>query len=362
MKKLIKRKDGSYSKRGLWDNIRANKGSGKEPTKEMLKQESKIKKEENMNSMYKKGGKAPKKKMMKDSFMEESKEINFDAPRKYEKGGPGKGLFEKIKDTQETLKKTPSSAGPREQENYRLILKEREKMKSAKEMYPIDRGIEKSVFFNSLEDADRANEVDDLMLKNARKFSPASKKTGGMVETGMDVVARGNRAEGKATMAGKKKMMGGKYKKGGFPDLNKDGKVTQADILKGRGVSMKKKGDMKYDLGGVMEGARTPAEMRDAFKDYITPTPEMTTGLSTKTSTVDTGQNKMMAKKGGAKSMKPGGGGRFAKMVSGLKKEGKSEDSAKAIAASVGRKKYGKSKFQEMAAAGKKKMMGGKKC
>lgn len=39
---LIKRKDGSYSKRGLWDNIRANKGSGKSPTKEMLKQEKKI--------------------------------------------------------------------------------------------------------------------------------------------------------------------------------------------------------------------------------------------------------------------------------------------------------------------------------
>jgi len=26
----------------LWDNIRANKGSGKKPTKEMLKQEKKI--------------------------------------------------------------------------------------------------------------------------------------------------------------------------------------------------------------------------------------------------------------------------------------------------------------------------------
>lgn len=36
-KKLIKRKDGSYSQRGLWDNIRANKGSGKKPTKAMLK-------------------------------------------------------------------------------------------------------------------------------------------------------------------------------------------------------------------------------------------------------------------------------------------------------------------------------------
>jgi hypothetical protein len=40
---LIKRADGSYSKRGLWDNIRDNAGSGKAPTKEMLKQEKKIK-------------------------------------------------------------------------------------------------------------------------------------------------------------------------------------------------------------------------------------------------------------------------------------------------------------------------------
>lgn len=39
---MIKRADGSYSPRGLWDNIRANRGSGKEPTKEMLEQERKI--------------------------------------------------------------------------------------------------------------------------------------------------------------------------------------------------------------------------------------------------------------------------------------------------------------------------------
>jgi hypothetical protein len=42
-KQMIKRKDGSVSQRGLWDNIRANKGSGKKPTKAMLKQERKIK-------------------------------------------------------------------------------------------------------------------------------------------------------------------------------------------------------------------------------------------------------------------------------------------------------------------------------
>ena len=40
---VIKRADGSMSKRGLWDNIRANKGSGKKPTAAMLKQEKKIK-------------------------------------------------------------------------------------------------------------------------------------------------------------------------------------------------------------------------------------------------------------------------------------------------------------------------------
>ena len=42
MKELIKRKDGSYSQRGLYDNIREAKGSGKKPTKDMLAQEKKI--------------------------------------------------------------------------------------------------------------------------------------------------------------------------------------------------------------------------------------------------------------------------------------------------------------------------------
>jgi hypothetical protein len=41
-KKLLKRADGSYSKRGLWDNIRANEGSNKKPSKELLKQANKI--------------------------------------------------------------------------------------------------------------------------------------------------------------------------------------------------------------------------------------------------------------------------------------------------------------------------------
>ena len=50
---MIRRADGSYSRRGLWDNIRDNKGSGKKPTKQMLEQERKI------NSMQG-GGQNPK--------------------------------------------------------------------------------------------------------------------------------------------------------------------------------------------------------------------------------------------------------------------------------------------------------------
>ena len=55
------------------------------------------------------------------------------------------------------------------------------------------------------------------------------------------------------------------------------------------------------------------------------------------------------------KSLRLGGGGQFAKMVDAIKKTGKSTASAKAIAASVGRKKYGKEKFQKMAITGRKR-------
>ena len=57
-----------------------------------------------------------------------------------------------------------------------------------------------------------------------------------------------------------------KLKKGGFPDLNKDGKVTRADILKGRGVfkhgGKSKKADMitknmsSKKKGKMMKGKR----------------------------------------------------------------------------------------------------------
>jgi len=60
--KLIKRADGSYSKRGLWDNIRKNRGSGKKPTSEMLEQERKINNENKMGGLKNKTMKLKKKK------------------------------------------------------------------------------------------------------------------------------------------------------------------------------------------------------------------------------------------------------------------------------------------------------------
>jgi hypothetical protein len=57
----------------------------------------------------------------------------------------------------------------------------------------------------------------------------------------------------------------------------------------------------------------------------------------------------------GGKSLKPGGGGRFKRLTSKLKKKGKSTKSAKAISASVGRKKYGAKKMAKWSAQGRKR-------
>lgn len=57
-------------------------------------------------------------------------------------------------------------------------------------------------------------------------------------------------------------------------------------------------------------------------------------------------------------SMKLGSGGRFKKLVMTIKERGgKAARNPAAIAAMIGRKKYGKSRFQKMAAMGKKKAM-----
>lgn len=253
MKKLIKRADGSKSPRGLWDNIRANKGSGKKPTKEMLKQEAKIKKEENMKE-YKNGGKKSAKVMKeakreKESFITESKELKFGNPKKFETGGPNK-LEKPTTDSTEHFK-----------------------AKQAQSRYT---------------------------YKQVENY-PSSDKRG-------DAIKKANLVD----------------------QMQEDYKNEQRQKLKGK-TGYDKNGNPKPELKGLYPNQKDAAE--EALK----------------------------MRKGGKKTMEPGGGGRFAKMVNKMKGQGKSEESAKAIAASIGRKKYGKSKFQEMAAAGKKKM-GDKKC
>jgi len=52
---------------------------------------------------------------------------------------------------------------------------------------------------------------------------------------------------------------------------------------------------------------------------------------------------------------KLGSGARFKAVSKSIQKKGKSKKAADAIAASIGRKKYGKKKFQKMAAAGRKR-------
>ena len=55
------------------------------------------------------------------------------------------------------------------------------------------------------------------------------------------------------------------------------------------------------------------------------------------------------------KSLRPGGGGRFARLVDQLRARGYSEKRARAIAASVGRRKNGAAQMAAWSAAGRKR-------
>ena len=74
---------------------------------------------------------------------------------------------------------------------------------------------------------------------------PVKKMGGGMMKSKM--ASKGGARGGRKAM---------RMKDGGFPDLTGDGKVTQADILKGRGVTKKKGGGMAkkgYANGGAVK-------------------------------------------------------------------------------------------------------------
>ncbi len=53
--------------------------------------------------------------------------------------------------------------------------------------------------------------------------------------------------------------------------------------------------------------------------------------------------------------MKLGGGGRYEKLVGQLEKKGVKDPAA--LSAAIGRKKYGKAKFQSLAAKGRRRAM-----
>ena len=82
-----------------------------------------------------------------------------------------------------------------------------------------------------------------------------------------------------------------------FPDLNKDGEVTRADVLKGRGVEMKKGGSTKKF---IQEAIKKPGALRKSLG-------------------VKTGQ-KIPAKKLAAAAKAPGKMGQRARLAQTLSK------------------------------------------
>lgn len=96
--------------------------------------------------------------------------------------------------------------------------------------------------------------MDDLRKRTAKRDADRKESNRKAKALQKGAVERGNReqareAESLMMMRKKrKKMAKGGDVKGKFPDLNKDGKVTKADVLMGRGVVKKRKG------GKVMSG------------------------------------------------------------------------------------------------------------
>ena len=96
-----------------------------------------------------------------------------------------------------------------------------------------------------------------FMDKNNRRPTKADKLT---LNKNMGGMAMKSKMASKGGARGGKKMPGG-MKNGGsaskFPDLTGDGRVTQADILKGRGVTKKRNGGMMKSKGMAKGGAMT---------------------------------------------------------------------------------------------------------
>ncbi len=104
--------------------------------------------------------------------------------------------------------------------------------------------------------------IDFLPGKSRKKKEdkPVKKMGGGMMRSKMS--SKGGARGGRNPMG---------MKNGGFPDLNKDGKVTQADVLQGRGVVKKKAGGMAkkgYANGGAVRKTTKPRGVGAATRGY----------------------------------------------------------------------------------------------
>jgi len=121
----------------------------------------------------------------------------------------------------------------------------------------------------------KRDELNELRAEVAKK-KPVKKMGGGMMKSKM--ASKGGARGGKKMPGGMKN--GGMAKKGyalggsatknkkksSFPDLTGDGRVTQADILKGRGVTKKRNGGMmksKMASKGGAKGGRMPGGMKN---------------------------------------------------------------------------------------------------
>ena len=113
---------------------------------------------------------------------------------------------------------------------------------------------------------------------------------------------------------------GGKSKR--FPDLNKDGKITMADILQGRGVKRQAYGGkVEYGIGGALLGGINALRAGKglggaamaAGKGFITPGSGIAQGAKMAGGLLARSNNPALAKLGGlagaASSFLPGGGG-----------------------------------------------------
>ena len=109
-----------------------------------------------------------------------------------------------------------------------------------------------------------------MAMSPRKKEAGAGGSSGSVVNLGNGGVKKPKKMRGGGPAGGPmmpkkpKKMRGGgdvggpmKMKDGGFPDLSGDGKVTQKDVLMGKGVIKKNMGGKVSKKSGVMKGMRS---------------------------------------------------------------------------------------------------------